>query len=81
MFNIEQYLKKFSLRISDVSEKKIAVIKILKDTSGVDVLKEDIEIKESVLFVKAKPIIKNQLFLKREKILPLLKEQGIVGMK
>lgn len=81
MFNIEQYLKKFSLRINDVSGKKIAVIKILQETSGVTILKEDLEIKESVLYVKAKPIIKNQLFLKREKILPLLKEQGIVGIK
>jgi len=81
MFNIEQYLKKFSLRIDDVTLQKEKVILIFKDRLNVVISKEDIEIKNSMLTLKLRPIIRSELMLKKEKILEELKVCGIVNIR
>lgn len=81
MFNINDYLKKFSKTIGEVSSSKEFVIEVIKKTTKATLKKDDIEIKEGVLFLKTKPIIRAEIALKKQAILELLKERGIFDIK
>jgi len=81
MFNINDYLKKFSKRMGEVSSVKEYVIEVIQKTTKASLKKDDIEIKEGTLFLKVKPIVRSEVFLKKEAILKLLEERGIHCIK
>ena len=75
MFDIGKYLEKFK----NFSESHIFLRKIvaesIKETCLFDIEPNKIKIKESTVFIKDKPIIKTQIFIKKEKILNLIKQK------
>lgn len=77
MFNIEQYLKRFTLHISGGVVQKEKVIEVVKGVIGVDITKEQIEVKDGILTLKVRPIIKSELMLKKELLLEKLKEADV----
>jgi len=81
MFNIEQYLKRFTLHISGGVVQKEKVIEIVKDIVGIELEKEQVEIKDGVLTLKIRPIIKSELVLKKEALMEKLKEVKVFQVK
>ena len=71
-------IKDFLLRFGDIllSEeiKKEAVRNVISKTIRMPIKKEDIKIKNGTIYLNIKPIYKNEIFLKRDKIFSLLKE-------
>lgn len=54
--------------------RKTKISSIIENITSIKIKTEDIEIKNSVIFLNIKPIFKNEIFLKKEKILSNLKD-------
>ena len=79
MIEIKDILAKFSnLLISEELKKEIISGVVFKNT-GIKIQKEDIKIKNGTLFLNTKPINKNEILLKKEKIISEL--EGSLGKK
>ncbi len=77
MFNIKEYLEKFQkLGLSDKENKEI-ISQTLLEILGIKINTRELEIKDSVLYIKTNPIIKNSLFIKKDRIIKTLKEKGV----
>lgn len=77
MFNIEQYLKRFSKNISSIEDNKSKVIEIIKKYTKINVDFSDIEIRNYVVFIKTNAVGKNQLFVNKSKILEEVNNEKI----
>ncbi len=71
--DISKYLKKFSKNIEDNEGNKSKIIEIIKQNTGVEVFKENIEIKNNVLYVKISPAGRNTIFINKRSILEGIK--------
>ncbi len=74
MIEIKDLLSKFTALLS-VGEGRVDLIRnIISETIGVQIKKEEIKIKNNIIYLKIKPIYKNEILLKQDKILFKLKE-------
>lgn len=55
--------------------KKEKIVLVLKTILKTEIKTEDVQIKNGVLFLNIKPLFKNEIFLKKEKILTMLTEE------
>ncbi len=69
MFNISNFLGKFSKEINDSESKKSQVSEIIKNITGVEIKTGDIEIKDYIVFIKSNPSVLNKIFINKNKIL------------
>lgn len=77
MLEISNFLEKFLKLDENNSLKRIAVLKIIKKETGVELKKENIKIEREKIKVKSNPIIRNQIFMYKYKIEEVLKSQKI----
>ena len=63
MFNISDYLKRFSKIEKDSEESKKAISEIFKDVCGVDDI--DFDLKKGVIHIKSNPTVKSVVFMKK----------------
>lgn len=78
MIEIKDLLSRFNnLLLSE--ERKIDVIKkIISNLLKIEIKKEEIKIKNNIIYLNIKPIYKNEVFINREKIyLSFKKELGV----
>ncbi len=75
MIEIKDLLLRFSNILLSEEMKKQAVRDIISEIIGVKIKTEDIKIKNGTVFLNIKPIYKNEIFLKQDKILLKLSEQ------
>lgn len=73
MFNIEQYLKRFSKKINSLDFDKEKIVEIINNLTKLSVNKNDIEIKDFKVYIKTTSIGKNQLFIYKKQILDKIK--------
>ncbi len=74
MFNIDKYLQKFSKGISTLELNKKKIIEIINKHTNLSVDANTIEIKDYKIIVDTTRVGKNQLFLKKSKILEEVKQ-------
>ncbi|MBI3888332.1 hypothetical protein HY311_00895 [Candidatus Nomurabacteria bacterium] len=74
MLEIKDLLARFSIILSGEEGKKDVVRKVISETIGVDINSKDIKIKNGTIYLNIKPIYKNEILLKQEKILLKLEE-------
>jgi len=74
MIAIKDLLLRFSGILLSEEIKKEAVRNVISETIRIPVKKEDIKIKNGTIYLNIKPIYKNEIFIKRDKIFSLLKE-------
>ncbi|MDR3519769.1 MAG: hypothetical protein P4L63_02700 [Candidatus Pacebacteria bacterium] len=74
MIEIKDLLGKFSKLLVSGEVKKGAIRDVLQKTIGIDIKSEDIKIKNNTIYLNIRPIYKNEIFLKQEKIFLALKE-------
>ncbi len=79
MIEIKDLLSRFSDLLLSEETKKTYVQDVFEQTIGIDIKSEDIKIKNNVIYLDIKPIYKNEIFLKKDKIFLALKE--IMGKK
>lgn len=74
MIEIKDLLAKFNNIILKGEGKTEIIRNIISETIGVQIKKEDIKIKNNVIYLNIKPIYKNEVLIKKEKIFEKLKE-------
>ena len=74
MIEIKDLLLRFGDILLSEEIKKEAVRNVISKTIRMPIKKEDIKIKNGTIYLNIKPIYKNEIFLKRDKIFSLLKE-------
>jgi hypothetical protein len=74
MPDIKDLLSRFQSMLSTGEGRKEVVVEAIKKSVGIEVKTEDIEIKGNIVFLKIKPIYKNEVLLKKEKILSSFKD-------
>ena len=67
--NISNFLEKFSKNLQTANSQKEKIIDIIKKEIRVEIPKENIEIKNYTLYIKASPAILNVVFVNKTKIL------------
>lgn len=74
MIEIKDLLHRFDKILLSEENKKESVRRAVSEALGVEISSKDVSIKNSVLYLNIKPIYKNEVFLKQEKILKRLEE-------
>jgi hypothetical protein len=68
MIEIKDLLLKFSNLLVSEETKKATIAQVFKETIGLQIESKDIKIKNNILYLNIKPIYKNEILLKRDKI-------------
>ncbi len=74
MIEIKDLLTKFNNILLSEEAKSESARKIISETIGIDIKKEQVKIKNNIIYLDVKPIYKNEIFLKQERISAKLKE-------
>jgi len=74
MIEIKDLLGKFSHLLASSEFAKESVRDIISKTINVEINSQDIEIKNGTIYLNIKPIYKNEILLKKERIHALLGE-------
>jgi len=74
MIEIKDLLTRFNNLLLSEEVKKETIRKIISGVIKVEINSKDIKIKNSTIYLNIKPIYKNEIFLKQEQILLMLKE-------
>jgi|APGre2960657505_1045072.scaffolds.fasta_scaffold28275_2 cystathionine beta-lyase family protein involved in aluminum resistance len=72
-FNISSFLEKFK-DIKDPHEDKSHISKILLEVAGVNVVENNIQIKNKTIHIQASSLYKSRIFIKKEEILKVINE-------
>lgn len=68
MIEIKDLLRKWDSVLTSGETKKESVRKIISEVIGIQIKKEDLEIKNNIIYLNIKPIYKNEILLKKDKI-------------
>ncbi|MFA6324911.1 MAG: hypothetical protein WCX46_01645 [Candidatus Paceibacterota bacterium] len=79
MIEIKDLLLNFKNILISEGGKKEEICKIISEEIKTEIKTEDIKIKNGTLFLNIKPIYKNEIFIKKDKIFSRIKE--ILGKK
>ena len=74
---ITDFLKKFVNLERDNNAKRSAILEIIKKHTGVEIKKEELDIKGETLKIKSNPVIRNEIFMHLSQIQEDLKERKI----
>lgn len=74
MIEIRDLLLKFNSILLSEETKVNSLITAIQEATGIIIQKEEIQIKRETVYLKIKPIYKNEIFLKKEKIISLLEK-------
>ena len=69
MFNISSFLEKVKKNLESSEHQKKKLIIAIKKYTNIDVPETEIEIKNYIAYINSSPLIKNKLFIFKEKIL------------
>lgn len=74
MIEIKDLLARFDSILTKGEGKAETIREIIANIIGVEIKKEDIKIKNNIIYLNIKPIYKNEILLKKEKIFTKIKE-------
>lgn len=76
--HIDQFLEKFKKILNQTSFQKESILSVISEEINFQLTPENIKIKNNiVLLVGVSPLIKNEIFIHKEKSLQKLKDLGI----
>ncbi len=67
--DISKFLEKFSKKVDLSDSNKDKIIEIIKKEVNFEVTKENIEIKDSAIYLRVSPGLRNQIFINKSKII------------
>lgn len=73
MIEIKDLLSRFSNILLSGEAQKNTIRKIISETIKVDIKSDDIKIKNGTIYLNIKPIYKNEIFIKKDKIFEQIK--------
>jgi len=78
---ISNFLDKFKKLTPPDYLIKVSLFEIVKSELGIELNKENIKVNNFVIFIKEKPIIKNEIYFKKEIILNKLNKELSIKIK
>jgi hypothetical protein len=75
MLEIKDLLSRFNKILSSSEVKKQLIKEVLLEVLGLEIDFKKIKIKNNIVYLNIKPIYKNEIFLKKEKIFEKLQEK------
>ena len=75
MFNVGSFFDKFNKGLIKELRLREAIARIIQEYTSIALDIKDIECKHKVIRIKASPIARNQIFMKKEKILEAVKRE------
>ncbi len=72
MFNVADYLKKFSRIEDDSLAQKGAILAALKEICAID--GADFDVRKDILYIKGSPVIKSIVFTKKSELIKAIKD-------
>lgn len=76
MFNISNFFQKFSKIQADSAKSSEKVVTAVKNASGLIIESKDFALNNGVLRFVLNPVIKNEIFMRKQKILSELNSSG-----
>lgn len=77
MKDLTEYLRKFQRIIFSGEEESKIISQEINKILGLDIKAGDLDLRDGVVFLKTKPIIKSEVFINKVKILEALSQRGI----
>ena len=81
MFNISGFLEKFKKFDQSKTLQTENIIKSIEKAVGVRVDKKVLIIKDGILRIQGSPALRQEIFLKKENLLPLIATEGIFDIR
>ena len=81
MFNIAELLEKFKKFDQNKTLQTENIIKSIERVVGVKLEKRNLVIKDGVLRIQGSPALRQEIFLKKEHLLPLIKAEGVFDVR
>ena len=75
MIEIKDLLVRFNNILLGEEGKKEIIKKTIYEVIGIEIKKQEIEIKNNIIYLNIKPIYKNEIFIKKDEILSQLKQK------
>jgi hypothetical protein len=75
--HIKDYLEKFKIILKEKDENIDLIINVIYQHINFKLNKNNITIKNNIIFIKTSPIIRNEIFIKKQDILNSFKEKSI----
>ena len=69
MRSIQDLLERFKGILDTESSKKENITEIIKDSTGIILTSQELDVKAGKLFLKTKPIFRSEIILKKEKVM------------
>ncbi len=79
MNNLSHYLEKFKLILSAPGALKKPVINAILLITTITLTEKEVEVKDSIIYLKTHPLVKNEIYMKKSLILKEL--QALLGAK
>ncbi len=77
MLDIKNFLEKFKKIYTERKDVEQIIISTIKDCATVNISLSEMNISEGKVYIKAKPIIRNQIFFKKSLIEADLQRKGL----
>lgn len=77
---IQSFLEEYRKRLFRADDHRRQILRIINETAGVSLGEKDIELKKQEILLHVDSVLRNEIFLFREKILGRLKEEGVIGV-
>ena len=74
---LSDYLKRIQKVLGDRTQESRYIRTILSKDFGIEVLESDISISGKIVVCSVNPVLKNKLFISREKILKKFQKEGL----
>ena len=69
MFNIEKYIQKFLENLESTDLHKKQILEIIEKQTQLKLSPDQIEVKNHIVYIQASPVVKNRLFIHKERVL------------
>jgi len=75
MFNISQYLERFTRITPPDSEVRSCAEKVIQQQCGISVPQKNITVQNNILYIKTSPAVKSSVFVKKHILLAQIQEE------
>ena len=81
MFNISSFLEKFKKFDQNKTLQTENILRSIESVIGIKLDKKNINIKDGILHIQGSPALHQEIFLKKEHLLPLIKAEGVFDIR
>ena len=81
MINISQFLEKFKKFDNDKTLQKEKILETIEKNVGIKIAKENFDLKMGILYIKGSPIMRQEVFFKKQNLLEQLSSIGIYDIR